>query len=101
MTEAGGSGQAVDVQRLIEYVAKSLVDDPEKVSVTVVEEPGETVIELEVGPRDVGKVIGKQGRTVRAMRSLLSAAGVRSRKRFELDIIEPETAEEENRQSSQ
>ena len=100
MTEAGGSGQAVDAQRLIEYVAKSLVDDPEKVSVTVVEEPGETVIELEVGPRDVGKVIGKQGRTVRAMRSLLSAAGVRSRKRFELDIIEPEPAAE-NRQSSQ
>jgi len=100
MTEAGGSGQTVDVQRLIEYVAKSLVDDPEKVSVTVVEEPGETVIELEVGPRDVGKVIGKQGRTVRAMRSLLSAAGGRSRKRFELDIIEPETSEE-NRQSSQ
>lgn len=100
MTEAGGSGQAVDVQRLIEYVAKSLVDEPEKVSVTVVEEPGETVIELEVGPRDVGKVIGKQGRTVRAMRSLLSAAGVRSHKRFELDIIEPETAEE-NHQSSQ
>jgi predicted RNA-binding protein YlqC (UPF0109 family) len=100
MTEAAGSGQAVDVQRLIEYVAKSLVDDPEKVSVTVVEEPGETVIELEVGPRDVGKVIGKQGRTVRAMRSVLSAAGVRSRKRFELDIIEPETVEE-NRQSSQ
>jgi predicted RNA-binding protein YlqC (UPF0109 family) len=98
MTEAGGSGQAVDVQRLIEYVAKSLVDDPEKVSVALGEEPGETVIELEVGPRDVGKVIGKQGRTVRAMRSLLSAAGVRSRKRFELDIIEPETGEEENRQ---
>jgi hypothetical protein len=101
MTEAGGSGQTVDVQRLIEYVAKSLVDDPEKVSVALVEEPGETVIELEVGQRDVGKVIGKQGRTVRAMRSLLSAAGVRSRKRFELDIIEPETVEEENRQSSQ
>jgi hypothetical protein len=101
MTEAGGSGQTVDVQRLIEYVAKSLVDDPEKVSVALVEEPGETVIELEVGQRDVGKVIGKQGRTVRAMRSLLSAAGVRSRKRFELDIIEPEAAEEKNRQSSQ
>jgi uncharacterized protein len=95
MTEAGGNGQAVDVQRLIEYVAKSLVDEPEKVSVTLVEEPGETVIELEVGPRDVGKVIGKQGRTVRAMRSLLSASGVRSRKRFELDIIEPETTAEE------
>jgi uncharacterized protein len=101
MTEVGGNGQTVDVQRLIEYVAKSLADEPEKVSVTLVEEPGETVIELEVGPRDVGKVIGKQGRTVRAMRSLLSAAGVRSRKRFELDIIEPETAEEENRQPQQ
>jgi predicted RNA-binding protein YlqC (UPF0109 family) len=82
--------QAINVQAMIENVVKSLVEDPQQVSVNVVEHAGETVLELKVGPQDVGKIIGKQGRTVRAMRNLLSAAGVRANKRFALEIIEDE-----------
>jgi hypothetical protein len=92
MTEPVGNDQNAKVQTMIEQVVKSIVDDPEQVSVTLVEEPGETVLELEVAARDMGKVIGKQGRTVRAMRNLLSAAGARSNKRFALEIIEDEIA---------
>jgi len=73
---------------MIEQLVKSLVDNAGNVAVSVVEDPGETVLELEVAPRDVGKVIGKQGRTIRAMRNLLSAAGVRSNQLFALEIIE-------------
>jgi hypothetical protein len=95
MTEPTGSRQAgnvqvVNVQIMIEQLVKSLVDDSGQVSVSVVEEPGETVLELEVAQRDVGKVIGKSGRTIRAMRNLLSAAGVRANKRHALEIIEDE-----------
>ena len=84
----------VRVTTMIEQIVKSLVDDAGKVSVSFVEEPGETLLELEVAPRDVGKVIGKQGRTIRAMRNLLSAAGARSNKRFALEIIEDDIAQE-------
>jgi len=82
---------------MIEQIVKSLVEDASQVSVDLVEEPGETVLELKVAPRDVGKVIGKQGRTVRAMRNVLSAAGVRANKRYAIEIIEDEAAEEEPR----
>jgi hypothetical protein len=90
MTEPTGTRQAGNVQIMIEQLVKSLVDDSGQVAVSVVEEPGETVLELEVAQRDVGRVIGKQGRTIRAMRNLLSAAGVRSNKRYALEIIEDE-----------
>ncbi len=83
-----GNVPVINVQIMIEQLVKSLVDDSGQVSVSVVEEPGETVLELEVAPRDVGKVIGKQGRTIRAMRNLLSAAGARFNKRYALEIIE-------------
>jgi uncharacterized protein len=80
MTETSG-----DVRVLLELIAKSLVDKPEEVFVEQVE--GD-VIELEVAESDVGKVIGRQGRTARALRALLGAAGVRARKRYTLEIIE-------------
>jgi hypothetical protein len=83
ISEPGG-----DVRALIEQVAKALVDEPDAVSVNQVEEGGETVLELAVSPNDLGKVIGKQGRTARAMRILLSASGLRLHKRFELEILE-------------
>ncbi len=70
---------------LLELIAKSLVDAPDEVFVEEVE-PG--VIELEVAEAEVGKVIGRQGRTARALRSLLSAAGQRHHKRYQLEIIE-------------
>jgi uncharacterized protein len=82
------SEPAGDVRALIEQVAKALVDEPSAVSVNQVEEGGETVLELAVAPNDLGKVIGKQGRTARAMRTLLSASGLRLHKRFELEILE-------------
>ena len=83
MTEPTG-----DVRTLVEQIAKSLVDAPDDVLVYQVEEDGEIIIELEVAPADMGKVIGKHGRTVRAMRSLVNAVGFRLNKRFELEILE-------------
>ena len=65
-----------DVRSLIEQIAKALVDDPGQVAVNTVEEGPETVLELTVAPNDLGRIIGKQGRTARAMRILLGAAGV-------------------------
>jgi hypothetical protein len=82
--ESGG-----DLRSLVEMIAKSLVDKPDEVSVEASDEDEETtVLELRVAPGDVGKVIGKQGRTARAVRSILSAAGVKLRRRFELEILE-------------
>jgi hypothetical protein len=82
------SEQAGDMRVLIEQIAKSLVDSPDHVAVNQVEDGQGTVLELTVAPNDLGKVIGKQGRTVRAMRALLSAAGVRSHKHITLEILE-------------
>ena len=77
-----------DVRELIEQIAKSLVDEPDQVSVEAVEEGDTTVLELQVAPGDVGKVIGKQGRTARAFRAILGAVGMKSDHRFELEILE-------------
>ena len=82
------SEQSGDVRALVEHVAKALVDTPDQVSVNVVEEDGDTVVELEVAESDLGKVIGKQGRTARAMRALLGAAGIKADKRYSLEILE-------------
>ncbi len=73
---------------LIEYIAKSLVDKPEEVSVVEIEGEQTSVLELKVAKEDLGKVIGKQGRTARAMRTILSAASTKIRKRSVLEIIE-------------
>jgi hypothetical protein len=79
------TGTPADVRALIELIAKSLVDAPDEV---FVEQVDGDVIELEVAESDVGKVIGRQGRTARAMRALLTAAGIRAHKRYSLEIIE-------------
>ena len=76
------------MRELIEIVAKALVDVPDKVEVNVVEGQQPTVLELRVAPEDLGKVIGKQGRTARAVRTILGAAGMKLRKRFVLEILE-------------
>ncbi|HSR50489.1 MAG TPA: KH domain-containing protein [Acidobacteriota bacterium] len=73
---------------LVEMIAKALVDNPEEVVVTVVEGEQTTVLELRVAPSDLGKVIGKQGRTARAIRTLLGACGMKMRKRYMLEILE-------------
>ena len=80
MTDSSG-----DVRGLVEKIAKWIVDAPDAVYVDHLD--GD-VIELEVAEEDVGKVIGRQGRTVRALRTLLSAAGVRARKRYTLEVID-------------
>ena len=73
---------------LIAYIAKALVDKPEEGDVTEIEGEQTSVIELKVAKEDLGKVIGKQGRTARAMRTILSAASTKIRKRSVLEIIE-------------
>ena len=73
---------------LILYIAKALVDKPEEVTVTEIEGEQTSVIELKVAKEDLGKVIGKQGRTARAMRTILSAASTKINKRSVLEIIE-------------
>jgi hypothetical protein len=76
------------VRQLIEAIARALVDQPDRVQVNEVEGEQTTVLELRVAQEDLGKVIGKQGRTARAMRTLLAAAGMKVRKRFVLEILE-------------
>lgn len=73
---------------LIGYIAKALVDNPEVVTVNEVEGNQTSVLELKVAKEDLGKVIGKQGRTARAMRTILSAASAKIKKRTVLEIIE-------------
>jgi len=73
---------------LINYLAQALVDHPEQVSVTAIEGNQTTVLELKVAKEDIGKVIGKQGRTARAMRTILSAASAKIKKRTVLEIVE-------------
>jgi len=78
----------MEMKDLIKYIAQSLVDHPEQVEVTEVEGEKTSVIELKVAKEDLGKVIGKQGRTARAMRTILSAASSKVHKRAVLEIIE-------------
>jgi len=76
------------MRETIEMVVKALVDDPSAVDVREIDREGTTRIEIRVAQPDMGKVIGKQGRTVRALRSLVYAAGVKHHRRFVLDVIE-------------
>ena len=76
------------MKQLIEDIAKALVDIPEEVSVQEVQGEQVTVLELKVAPSDLGKVIGKQGRTARSIRTILGAAGMKLNRRFTLEILE-------------
>lgn len=76
------------MRELVEDIAKALVDIPEEVAVRQVEGEQVTVLELRVAPGDLGKVIGKQGRTARSIRTLLGAAGMKLNRRFTLEILE-------------
>jgi predicted RNA-binding protein YlqC (UPF0109 family) len=73
---------------LVVLIAKALVDHPEQVQVNSVEGEQVTVLELRVHPEDLGKVIGRQGRTAKSIRTLLGAAGMKLKKRFTLEILE-------------
>jgi len=76
------------VKELVELIAKSLVDNPDSVQVSQLEGEQTSILELKVAPEDIGKVIGKQGRNVQAIRLILAAAGMKLKKRFILEIIE-------------
>jgi predicted RNA-binding protein YlqC (UPF0109 family) len=76
------------LRELVEEIAKALVDLPEQVTVKEVQGEQVTVLELRVAPSDLGKVIGKQGRTARSIRTLLGAAGMKLNRRFTLEILE-------------
>lgn len=76
------------MKQLVEDIAKALVDIPEEVEVRQLEGEQTTVLELKVAASDLGKVIGKQGRTARSIRTLLGAAGMKLNRRFTLEILE-------------
>ena len=92
MTEAtqlpAGENPVTNMTDLVTEIARALVDDPDNVSVEAVADGDATVIRLRVAQSDVGKVIGKQGRTARSMRTILSAASMKLKHRFSLDIVE-------------
>jgi predicted RNA-binding protein YlqC (UPF0109 family) len=73
---------------IVEYLARRLVDDPDAVKVEEVEREGDIVLELHVAPDDVGKVIGRQGRIARALRTIVRASAARREERVLLDIVE-------------
>lgn len=77
-----------ELKQLVEVMARALVDKPDEVDVAAVEGEQTTVIELKVAKEDLGKVIGKEGRTARSLRTILSAASTKLRKRSVLEIIE-------------
>ncbi len=77
-----------EIRTLVIEIAQALVDDPAAVNVEVILDQDTAVLRLEVAPADVGKVIGKQGRTARSLRTILGAASMKHRRRFALDIVE-------------
>ena len=82
------SEQGGDMRALVEQIAKALVDEPEQVVVRSIDGEQVTVLELSVSQNDLGKVIGKQGRTARSIRTILGAAGMKLKKRYTLEILE-------------
>ena len=83
MTEPGG-----DMRMLVEQIAQALVDAPNEVQVNAVDGDQGTILELRVAAGDLGKVIGKQGRTAKSIRTILGAASMKLKKRYTLEIIE-------------
>lgn len=88
VTPEQAAENAAALKGLIENIARALVDNPEKVDVTEVDGNSTVVLELRVAKEDLGKIIGKQGRTARSMRTILSAASTKARRRAVLEIIE-------------
>jgi predicted RNA-binding protein YlqC (UPF0109 family) len=77
-----------DMVALVEHLAKAIVEAPDEVFVEPFEENGQTVLELEVAESDVGRIIGRHGRTARSLRTIVHSASVRTRKRYQLEIVE-------------
>jgi len=85
-----------NMQELVTEIAKALVDDPTAINVEAVERDESTVLRLRVAPGDVGKVIGKQGRTARSMRTILGAVSMKHHHRYTLDILEEHLEKQPN-----
>jgi hypothetical protein len=85
--------ETVQVDELVREIARALVDEPNAVEVEAVNRGENTILELRVSPQDVGKVIGKQGRTARSVRTILGAVGMKLRHRYTLDILEEDDEE--------
>ena len=79
---------SVTMRLLVLEIARALVDEPEFVRLDILSDAGSTVLRLQVSPKDLGKVIGKQGRTARSLRTILGAASMKLKQRFSLDIVE-------------
>src|SRR5579864_764543 len=90
MTETSG-----DMRMLVEQIVQAFVDAPDQVQVTPVEDGGDTILELRVAQSDMGKVIGRQGRTVKSIRTILGAASMKLQTRYILEIIEDEDDDED------
>jgi hypothetical protein len=75
-------------KELVDYIARSLVDEPDEVEVNMIEGEKSTILELKVSPSDIGKVIGKHGRIAKAIRTVLSAAATKTGKRIVLEILD-------------
>ena len=85
---ADSVAQASSLRELLNHLARALVESPDKVEITEIEEPDALVFELKVDEADLGRVIGRQGRTAKALRTVLSAASAKMRRRVIIDIIE-------------
>jgi predicted RNA-binding protein YlqC (UPF0109 family) len=99
MTEANSSASADDLSQdmidLVKGIATALVDNPKSVSVVALSDRDGTLLRLRVAQTDVGKVIGKQGRTARSLRTILSAASMKLKHRYSLDIVEEDDIAEQ------
>ena len=82
------TSSAVNMVALVEHLAKAVVEAPDEVTVEAFEEGGQTVLELIVAESDLGRVIGRQGRMARSLRMIVNAASLRTRKRYQLEIVE-------------
>ena len=83
-----GSQEVQEMRKLVTLIARALVDLSDQVTIDLVEKEGSTMLRVRVAPEDVGKLIGKQGRTARSIRTILGAVGMKYHHRFTLDIIE-------------
>jgi hypothetical protein len=86
------------MQQLILEIVQALVDYPDDVSVELIEDHDSTILQVCVAPQDIGKVIGKQGRTARSLRTILGAASMKLHHRFSLDIVEDDDEEDDDDQ---
>ncbi len=82
------TSSAVNMVGLVEHLAKAVVNAPDEVEVEAFEEAGQTVLELWVAENDLGRIIGRQGRMARSLRTIVNAASLRTRKRYQLEILE-------------